>query len=143
MQRVRIEPQTGLERKLLREKLIDKLNVNTLSYPYKFKNPLIQPLVNEYEIWEKAATEKLYFLQALTRGEAAKGNNQEKIRKMLGNLRRLDFEYLKALIAKYDHSYDKATMSFIEIKLKRNLLLAQLDLICPRGQANEIEAIVC
>ncbi len=66
IKKVRIEPKTGLERRLTHKKIMEGLNVDSLSYSYKFKDPAIQQIVNKFESWEDTAKEKVYSLQAQT-----------------------------------------------------------------------------
>jgi radical SAM superfamily enzyme YgiQ (UPF0313 family) len=143
IKRVRIEPETELASRLLDEKLIDKFDIDTLSYPYNFKDPLIQLIADEYEDWEKPFKDKLYLLQALTRGEAFKSIDQKYCTKLLGEFRRLDVEYLKALILKSELGSEIIKVDLQGITCKRDALLVKLDSLLFSVHNLTIEPLTC
>ncbi len=143
IKRVRVQPQTKLGRRLLDEKVVDRLNIDTLAYPYNFKDPIIQQIADEYDTWEKTVKEQLYRLQALTRGEAFKQRDQTKYTKLLGRFRRLDFEYLKALVLEAEMRSEAITNNLMEKTCKRKELLAELDSLVFGVNTLTIEPLTC
>ena len=97
----------------------------------------------KYEAWEKPFKDKLYLLQALTRGEAFKLIDQKDCRKLLGEFRRLDVEYLKALVLKSELGSEIIKVNLMGITCERSELLVKLDSLVFSIHNLTIEPLIC
>ena len=126
IKKVRVEPMTDLERKLKSENIVESLNVDSLSYSYSFSNSVIQKIFDEYEAWEKPVKEIVYSLQAQVRGEFNEEYKNKKM-KLLAQIRRVDFEYLKGLVTKAEQNNERIQFKLTELTYERNYLISQID----------------
>ncbi len=126
IKKVRVEPGTTLERRLFKQKVISLLDVNNLSYPYKFENHLIEKIVGAYEAWEEPVRDEVYTLQARARGEVESEDIRTKRRRLLGKFRRVDFEVLEALVEEFKRTNENNQPNIDIFYKKRENLIEQL-----------------
>lgn len=105
IKKVRVEPGTELEEELRAKKIIGiELDVNSLTYPYKFNDSLVQKIFDGYKNWEKDALEVVYSIQGRSRGEISSEEERNELKRFLGKFRRLDFEILETCISTLEKS---------------------------------------
>lgn len=125
---VRVQPDTELERKLRAKGMLSsELNVDTLTYSYRFEDPIIQMIFDAFQHWEKDVVDIIWSIQANTRGEGEAGD-RGRSRMLLTRLRSLDFEFLVRCIsvARVGHGALPGNLNRIEgsFKERRRMLLS-------------------
>lgn len=96
---LRVMPDTPLMSRLARLNLLEgPLNVDQLTYNFRFAAPEIQLIFDTFSSWESETSDKIYDIQARMRGEVISESIREKDRNTLGQLRNLDLRFLEACV---------------------------------------------
>lgn len=96
---LRIEPGTPIVKSYEEKDMITgKLNVNQLTYPYKWNNADVQEVYEVFSQWEEKLEPEIYEIQAATRGEIASEVLRSERRSALGNIRFVEINTLKYLV---------------------------------------------
>lgn len=98
VKKVRIEPGTELAVQSIGKDNVFDLDVDSLTYDYTFKDPLVQRIWDIYQKWESGSIETVYKFQGLTRGEIDSENRRLEMKATLGKFRENDYYILKSLI---------------------------------------------
>ncbi|MDH5414450.1 MAG: hypothetical protein OEW87_09960, partial [Flavobacteriaceae bacterium] len=98
IKRVRIEPSTDLAQQLIEKDYVYDLDVDSLTYNYDFKDPLIQRIWDVYKDWESKSLDVVYKFQGYTRGEIESEKKRLDMKSILGKFRENDYNMLHSLI---------------------------------------------
>jgi len=116
IKKMRVEPETQLAKELREEGAIkNPLNVNRLIYPFNFPDKKIQKVFNSFKSWEEETSNLVYVIQALSRGEMSSEDERKKLKRILGEFRQLDLEFLESLVTKIESS-DSTTISLNDLR---------------------------
>jgi radical SAM superfamily enzyme YgiQ (UPF0313 family) len=94
IKRLRIQPYTKYADSLI-STLKQPLDLNNIEYPYDFIDSDVKNIYKNYELWENKFKDIIWRFQALTRGERVP--QREILKENLGEIRNIDFDYLKML----------------------------------------------
>lgn len=92
---LRIEPGTPILSDYFDKNMISgDLDVDELTYPYRWKYPEVEDVFNVFDQWESVCLDEIYTIQAATRGEFEDERLRLKLRKTLGEIRAVEIDCL-------------------------------------------------
>jgi radical SAM superfamily enzyme YgiQ (UPF0313 family) len=114
---MRIIPQTDQSQRYLQYGLIHQpFDVSELNYSFEFADSKVQAVYESFKAWEADTINQIYEIQATVRGETSGSSSSVDAKKVLGSLRELDYEFLKAIISTLE-SYNSLNNSCCKRKL--------------------------
>ena len=132
IKRVRIEPGTELAKRLVGKDNVSELDVNSLTYDYNFREPLVQRIWDLYQEWEAGSMDVIYKFQGHTRGEINSELHRIEMKHVLGKFRENDYNMLYSIInlskenleALHDNKFIEKYIN--QYESKRNELLSYI-----------------
>lgn len=94
---LRIQPDTGYAESFFSTKR-PSLNVNNLSYPYRFKDQAVDEVYRHFRCWEVPHLDYATLVQGASKGEVAGEAERRELRLYLGALRAIDLDYLQLCV---------------------------------------------
>lgn len=126
MKRLRVEPGTPVATEYSAKGLIaGSLNVDDLTFPYRWKDPLAEAVHAAFSAWEAPYMEKIYEIQATTRGEVPTEELRTERRERLGKLRAIDLDVLNGLVRSAKNGGDPLSENLASFAMQRDILLSQ------------------
>ena len=96
---LRSQPFTNLSKKYFEKKIvIGELNIDLLYYPIRYNDENVSKVMMLYEKWEEILKNRVYFIQATSRGEIFSEQYRIYLKERLSIIRVFDFNVLKKIV---------------------------------------------
>lgn len=122
--KLRVEPGTPVLRNYgERNLLTGPLDIDDLTYPYRWLDSRVAAVHDRFAIWERERSDVIYELQARTRGEVGSEAIRGQRRRHLGDLRSLDLDVLWSLVGAAENNRDPSQVDLSAFSQIRDCLL--------------------
>ncbi len=101
---LRIQPLTGFA-SIYQDVVIDKLDLGTLTYPYRFEDERVAAVWRSYTQWARPHRERVDRLLAAARGEVPDEAHRLHLKRHLARIRRVDLSGLETVMASVSNEW--------------------------------------